>query len=414
MVLLDDIVAAKPQIQAIRRDIHAHPELSFAEHRTSALVAETLAGWGIEVHTGIGGTGVVGVIRGRGGRAGAAAGGPSIGLRADMDALPIQELNEFAHRSTAPGRMHACGHDGHTAMLLAAARHLAQVPDLRGTVVLIFQPAEEGGAGAKKMIDDGLFERFPCDAVFAIHNWPGLAVGSMGIAIGPAMASTSEFDIVVEGRGAHAAMPNLGVDPIFIAVQIVQGLQGLVTRVKRPIDSAVLSVTMIDAGSATNVIPDTARIRGTVRTFDEGVTGMIEEGMRRIAESTAHAHRACARVRFDRNYPATVNHAREARFAATVADEVLGRDKVIRDIDPTMGAEDFAFMLQVRPGAYLFLGNGEAAGIHRSAGHGAGPCTLHNASYDFNDELIPIGASFWVRLVERFLTQDPSAGAEAA
>jgi hippurate hydrolase len=299
-------------------------------------------------------------------------------------------------------------------MLLAAARHLAQVPDLRGTVVLIFQPAEEGGAGAKKMIDDGLFERFPCDAVFAIHNWPGLAVGSMGIAIGPAMASTSEFDIVVEGRGAHAAMPNLGVDPIFIAVQIVQGLQGLVTRVKRPIDSAVLSVTMIDAGSATNVIPDTARIRGTVRTFDEGVTGMIEEGMRRIAESTAHAHRACARVRFDRNYPATVNHAREARFAATVADEVLGRDKVIRDIDPTMGAEDFAFMLQVRPGAYLFLGNGEAAGIHRSAGHGAGPCTLHNASYDFNDELIPIGASFWVRLVERFLTQDPSAGAEAA
>jgi len=408
MRLLDDIVAARPQIQAIRRDLHAHPELRFAEHRTSELVASTLHGWGVEVHRGIGGTGVVGVIRGRGvGSTGAASAiAPrAIGLRADMDALPIQEANEFAHRSTNAGRMHACGHDGHTAMLLAAARHLAQAPSFSGIVVLIFQPAEEGGAGAQKMIDDGLFERFPCDAVFAMHNWPGLAVGTLGVANGPVMASTSEFVIRVEGRGAHAAMPDLGVDPIFVAVQIVQGLQALVTRVKRPIDSAVLSVTMIHAGDTTNVIPDTATISGTVRTFRNEVTALFEDGMRRIAQATAQAHRAGAQVQFERNYPPTVNHAREAQFAAAVGDEVLGPQNVLRDVEPTMGAEDFAFMLQRRPGAYLFLGNGTSGGPHRSAGHGAGPCTLHNASYDFNDELIPIGASFWVRLVERFLSQ---------
>jgi len=408
MRLLDDIVLARPQIQAIRRDIHAHPELRFAEHRTSEIVASTLKAWGVEVHRGIGGTGLVGVIRGSGAGSIDATGAiaaRSIGLRADMDALPIQEANEFAHRSKHAGCMHACGHDGHTAMLLAAARHLAQAPNFAGTVVLIFQPAEEGGAGAQKMIDDGLFERFPCDAVFAIHNWPGLAVGTLGVADGPVMASTSEFEIRVEGRGAHAAMPDLGVDPIFVAVQIAQGLQALVTRVKRPIDSAVLSITMIHAGEATNVIPDTATIGGTVRTFSDGVTALIEEGMRRIAQATAQAHQASAQVRFDRNYPPTVNHPREAQFAATVGEEVLGPDKVLRDVDPTMGAEDFSFMLQCRPGAYLFLGNGMSGGAHRSAGHGAGPCTLHNASYDFNDELISIGASFWVRLVERFLSE---------
>jgi|SRR5450631_2912771 amidohydrolase len=404
MRLLDDIVAATPQIRAIRRDIHAHPELRYEEHRTSELVARTLAGWNIDVHRGLGGTGVVGVIKGKGGGKGAGDGsGRMIGLRADMDALPIDEVNTFAHRSTHPGRMHACGHDGHTAMLLAAAQQLAHKPDFSGTVVLIFQPAEEGGAGARRMIEDGLFERFPCDAVFAIHNWPGLEVGQMGIADGPAMASTSEFEIRVEGRGAHAAMPNLGVDPIFVAVQIVQGLQGLITRVKRPIDSAVLSVTMMHAGDTTNVIPDTATIAGTVRTFDEGVTTLVEEGMRRVAQSTAQAHQATAQVVFERNYPPTVNHAREALFAALVADEVLGPERVVRGIDPTMGGEDFAFMLQQRPGAYLFLGNGTSAGDHRGAGHGAGPCTLHNASYDFNDALLPIGASYWVRLAERFL-----------
>jgi hippurate hydrolase len=401
MRLLEDIIAARPQIQAIRRDIHAHPELCFAEHRTSELVAARLTGWGIEVHRGLGGTGVVGLVHGT-----APAGGKpprSIGLRADMDALPIEEVNRFAHRSTRPGRMHACGHDGHTAMLLAAAQHLARHRDFTGTVVLIFQPAEEGGAGALRMIEDGLFERFPCDAVFAIHNWPGLAVGEMGIAFGPAMASTSDFEIRIDGRGAHAAMPHLGVDPVFVAIQIAQGLQGLVTRVKRPIDRAVLSITMIHAGEANNVIPDTATLSGTVRTFDPSVTDVLEEGMRRVVLLTAQAHQAGAQVHFNRNYPPTVNHLHEAQIAATVADAVLGPDKVLRDIDPTMGGEDFAFMLQHRPGAYLFLGNGTAVGAHRPEGHGAGPCTLHNASYDFNDELIPIGASYWVHLVGHFL-----------
>ena len=406
MRLLDDILAARPQIEGIRRDLHAHPELRFAEHRTSDLVASQLAGWGIEVHRGLGGTGVVGLIDGT--LAPAAGAVRAIGLRADMDALPIQELNAFAHRSTHPGRMHACGHDGHTAMLLAAAQHLARHRDFAGRVVLIFQPAEEAGAGAQRMIDDGLFERFDCDAVFAIHNWPGLAVGELGVASGPAMASTSEFHIRVEGRGAHAAMPNLGVDPVYVAIQIAQGLQGLITRVKRPIDSAVLSITMIHAGDATNVIPDGATLAGTVRTFDEGVTALIEAGLRRVAQGTAQAHQASAEVRFERHYPPTVNHAREARIAAAVGDAVLGPGKVIRDIDPTMGAEDFAFMLQQRPGAYLFLGNGTAAGEHRAAGHGAGPCTLHNASYDFNDELIPIGASYWVHLVEHYLGARPA------
>jgi len=404
MRLLDDIIAAKPLLQSIRRDIHAHPELRFAEHRTSELVASALKGWGVEVHRGLGGTGVVGVIRGASdARAAGAILGRTIGLRADMDALPIQEANEFAHRSTHAGRMHACGHDGHTAMLLAAARHLAQAPNFSGTVVLIFQPAEEVGAGAQKMLDDGLLEKFPCDAVFAIHNWPGLAVGKFGVATGPVMASTSEFEILVRGRGAHAAMPDLGVDPIFVAIQIAQGLQGLVTRVKRPIDRAVLSITMIHAGDASNIIPDTAAIGGTVRTFDDAVTDVIEEGMRRIAGSTAQAHQAQAQVSFERNYPPTVNHAREAQFAAAVAEEVLGAENVLRDMEPTMGAEDFSFLLRQCPGAYLFLGNG-TSGNHRAAGHGAGPCTLHNASYDFNDELIPIGASFWVHLVERFLS----------
>jgi hippurate hydrolase len=394
MTLIDSIVTRRAEIQSIRRDIHAHPELRFEEQRTSALVARTLESWGIEVHRGIGGTGVVGVIRNGSSRR-------SIGLRADMDALPIQEQNQFAHRSTFAGKMHACGHDGHTAMLLAAARHLAEQRPFAGTVVLIFQPAEEGGAGAQKMIDDGLFDRFPCDAVFGMHNWPGSKAGTIGVASGPAMASSNEFEIRVIGRGAHAALPHLGVDPVFVAVQIVQGLQGIVTRSKKPIDAAVLSVTMIHAGDATNVIPDRATISGTVRTFGDEVTALFEERIRRIAGSTAEAHGAAAEVDFVWNYPPTVNHAREAEFAATVADAVVGPENVMRNKEPTLGSEDFSFMLKVRPGAYLFIGNGE--GTHRDPGHGAGPCTLHNASFDFNDELIPIGASFWVRLAERFL-----------
>jgi hippurate hydrolase len=394
MQLIQSLAQSKSELRAIRHDLHAHPELRFEEHRTSDVVARTLTEWGVEVHRGLAGTGVVGLIRsGRSGR--------TIGLRADMDALPIQEANTFSHRSKSDGRMHACGHDGHTAMLLAAARHLSASRSFDGTVVLIFQPAEEGGAGADRMIREGLFDRFNCDAVFALHNWPGLDVGQFAVAPGPMLASTNEFEIRVTGRGGHAAMPHLTIDPVLIAVQIVQALQSIVTRARNPIDPAVLSVTMIHAGDATNVIPDVAQIGGTVRTFDDSVTDLFERQIRQVAELTARAHGATATVGFQRTYPATVNHPVQAEFAARVADDVVGVGNVVRNVDPTLGAEDFAFMLRARPGAYLFIGNGD--GAHREAGHGVGPCTLHNASYDFNDELIPIGGTFWVRLAEEFL-----------
>jgi len=396
MQLIESLVQSKSELRAIRHDLHAHPELRFEEHRTADLVARTLTQWGIPVHRGLGSTGVVGVIRSGDSKR-------SIGLRADMDALPIRETNAFPHRSQFDGRMHACGHDGHTAMLLAAARHLAATRSFEGNVVLIFQPAEEGGAGAHQMIQDGLFERFDCDAVFALHNWPGLAVGQFAVAPGPMMASTNEFEIRVTGLGGHAAMPHLTVDPVLVAVQIVQGLQGIVTRTKKPFDAAVLSVTMLRAGDATNVIPDLATIGGTVRTFDDAVTDLFERRIRQVSEFTAQAHGASAALDFRRTYPATVNHPREAEFAAQVADGIVGVDHVVRGAEPSLGAEDFAFMLRARPGAYLFIGNGD--GSHRGVGHGAGPCTLHNTSYDFNDELIPIGASFWVRLAERFLAR---------
>jgi len=394
MHLIDRVVQFRSEIQQIRRDIHAHPELRYEENRTSDLVAQRLAEWGYAVTRGLGKTGVVGTLR-------SGSGPRAIGLRADMDALPIQESNAFAHRSQHAGKMHACGHDGHTAMLLAAAKYLAEARDFDGAVHLIFQPAEEGGAGARAMIDDGLFERFPCDAVYGMHNWPNLKVGEFGIVPGPMMGSSNEFDIVVRGKGAHAAMPHLGTDPVLVAVQIVNGLQAIITRVKKPVDTAVLSVTMIHAGDICNVIPESARIGGTVRTFSDAVTAQIETQMRSIAEGTAAAHGCEAAVEFHWNYPPTVNHAAEAEFAASVADDIVGRDNVRRDLEPTMGAEDFAFMLKARPGAYIFIGNGD--GDHRLAGHGLGPCMLHNPSYDFNDELIPLGATFWVRLVQKYL-----------
>ena len=394
MNLIDRIVQFQTEIQAIRRDIHAHPELRFAENRTSDVVAQKLAAWGIEVHRGMGTTGVVGVIRN-------GSSNRMIGLRADMDALPIQESNKFAHRSVHDNKMHACGHDGHTAMLLGAARCLAEVQEFDGTVVLIFQPAEEGGAGAQRMIDDGLFERFPCDAVFGMHNWPGMPVGKFGVASTAAMASSNEFQIRIDGRGGHAALPHLGVDPVFIAVQVAQGLQGIVTRAKKPIDAAVLSITQIHGGDALNVIPEYATLSGTVRTFSDEVTALVEERMRRIAQLTAEAHGATATVAYNWNYPPTINHPEEAEFAASVMDEIVGSANVVRELEPTMGAEDFAFMLKVKRGAYVFIGNGD--GGHRAQGHGLGPCMLHNPSYDFNDELIPLGATFWVRMVERYL-----------
>jgi hippurate hydrolase len=394
MMLAEGILDLQSEIQAIRRDLHAHPELRFEEHRTAGVVAEKLRAWGLEVTTGVGGTGVVGTLRrGTSTRA--------IGLRADMDALPLQEHNTFDHASTYEGRMHACGHDGHTAMLLAGARWLSLHGGFDGIAHFIFQPAEEGGAGAQKMIDEGLFERFPCEAVFGMHNWPGTPVGTFLTTPGPMMASSNEFEITLRGKGAHAAMPQNGIDPVLIATHQVQALQSIITRNKKPIESAVLSVTEIHAGNATNIVPDSAIVRGTVRTFSIDTLDLIETRMRELTEQLPRAFGATGSLHFHRNYPPTINEAKQAAFAAAVARELVGDEQVDANCEPTMGSEDFSFMLLAKPGCYLFIGNGD--GSHREMGHGMGPCMLHNPTYDFNDELIPLGGSFWVRLVQRFL-----------
>ncbi|MYN14935.1 amidohydrolase [Pusillimonas sp. TS35] len=395
MKLTDAIVGWKSEIIDIRRDIHAHPELAYEEHRTSELVASKLESWGITTHKGLGKTGVVGVIHGK------SQNGRAIGLRADMDALPMNEDNTFDHASKHPGKMHACGHDGHTAMLLAAARHLAQHRDFDGTVYVIFQPAEEGFKGAKAMIDDGLFERFPMDAVFGMHNWPGMAAGQFGLRAGPIMASSNTFDIRIIGRGAHGGMPHLGADPVIAAAQLALSLQTIVSRNINPIDPAVLSITQIHAGSADNVIPRDAILRGTVRTLSEDVLDLIERRMRETAESAAKALECSVEFNFERKYPPTVNHSDETAFCAKVMRSIVGDENVFDDVRPTMGAEDFAYMLKVKPGCYVWIGNGD--GDHRSHGHGAGPCMLHNGSYDFNDELIPLGATYWVELARQWL-----------
>jgi hippurate hydrolase len=395
MNLIDAIQAQAADIASIRRDIHAHPELCYQEERTAALVAEQLTRFGLEVHSGLGVTGVVGVIKGNL-PAHADATYKAIGLRADMDALPMQEANTFEHASQHKGKMHACGHDGHTAMLLAACQHLSQNRDFAGTVYAIFQPAEEGGGGAREMIKDGLFERFPMDAVFAMHNWPGMALGTFAVSPGPVMASSNEFVITVRGKGAHAAMPHMGVDPVPVAAAMIQAFQTIITRNKKPVDAGVISVTMLHAGEATNVIPNSCEMRGTVRTFTLDVLDMIESRMRDMAQHTAAAFGAECDFEFVRNYPPTINTAPEADFAKHVLAQVVGHAHVIAQ-EPTMGAEDFAYMLQAKPGAYIFAGNGE--GDHRVMGHGGGPCMLHNPSYDFNDHLIPIAASAWATLV---------------
>ena len=396
MKLIDPILQYHAELQQVRRDIHAHPELCFKEERTAEIIAQKLTEWAIPVLRGMGGTGVVGVIRnGNSDRA--------IGLRADMDALPVQELNNFAHASKHAGKMHACGHDGHVAMLLGAAHYLSKNRNFDGTVYLIFQPAEEGGGGARRMMDDGLFRKCPMEAVFGMHNWPGVPVGTFGVVSGPMMASSNEFEVTVKGKGAHAAQPHKGIDPIMIAVQIAQGWQSIVSRNKNPIDAGVLSITQIHAGSATNVIPDEAKLIGTVRTFTTEVLDLMERRMRTIAEHTAAAFEASVDFEFTRNYPPLINHAKETAFAIEVMRSVVGESNVITSGEPTMGAEDFAFMLQEKPGCYVFIGNGE--GAHREAGHGLGPCNLHNPCYDFNDELLPIGATYWVRLTESYLAQ---------
>ncbi|WP_374411718.1 M20 aminoacylase family protein [Hydrogenophaga sp.] len=397
MQLIDSIVTQAAAIAAVRRDIHAHPELCFEEVRTADIVAAKLTEWGIPVHRGMGTTGVVGIVHGRDG----GASGRAIGLRADMDALPMQEHNHFEHTSRHPGKMHACGHDGHTAMLLAAAQHFAKHRNFDGTVYLIFQPAEEGGGGAREMIKDGLFEQFPVEAVFGMHNWPGMPVGTFAASAGPVMASSNEFLITIRGKGAHAAMPHNGIDPVPVACQMVQAFQTIITRNKKPVDAGVISVTMIHTGEATNVVPDSCEIQGTVRTFTYEVLDMIEQRMQEIAEHTCAAFGAVCEFEFRRNYPPTVNHARETAFAREVLSDIVGGERVVEQ-EPTMGAEDFAYMLQARPGCYVFIANGE--GAHREIGHGGGPCTLHNPSYDFNDDLIPLGATYWVRLAEQWLS----------
>jgi amidohydrolase len=387
MTPVERIRAYHGELTAVRRDIHAHPELAFTENRTSELVAARLSGWGIEVHRGLAKTGVVGVIAGK-----QKASGRGIGLRADMDCLPMHEANGFAHRSKNEGRMHACGHDGHTTMLLGAARYLAETRNFDGTAYVIFQPAEEGGGGGEVMVKEGLFERFPANEVYALHNWPGLPPGKMAVRSGPVMAATDEVQITVRGRGGHGAMPHLAVDPVVAAAHVITALQTIASRNVNPIDSAVVSICSMATSQVGvfNVIPAEVKLVGTVRTFRAETRDLAERRMKEVAAKTAEALGAQAEVAFVRGYPSTVNSAREAEFAARVGRRVFGEGNVVTEHEPTMGGEDFSYMLQARPGAYVFLGQG---GIE-------GGCMLHNPHYDFNDEVIPLGAGYLAALVE--------------
>ena len=386
------IDAHHAEFTAWRRDIHAHPELGFAESRTAALVAERLASFGIEVHRGVGRTGVVGVLR-------SGTSPRTIGLRADMDALPIEEANDFAHRSRHAGRMHACGHDGHTAMLLGAAKVLAATRHFDGTVHFVFQPAEEGLGGAKAMIDDGLFERFPCESIFGMHNRPKLAIGRFAVRSGAMMAGGAFFDIDITGVGAHGARPESGVDPIMVGTQIASALQTIVSRNVAPVDTAVLSITQFHAGDAYNVIPQTARLSGTVRAFSNATMTMIGERMARTVQGVAQAMGANATLDFRVNFAPTVNDAQQAEFAASVCAELVGAEHVEREPALIMASEDFSFMLERVPGCFLNIGNGE----------GEGGCEVHNPAYDFNDAAIPLGVGFFVRAAERKLARDAAA-----
>ena len=378
-----------PELTALRRDLHAHPELGFEEVYTAARVVEALKVCGVdEVHTGIGRTGVVGVIRGCGQSSGA-----MVGLRADMDALPMAEHNDFAWKSGKPGLMHGCGHDGHTAMLVGAARYLAATRQFDGTAVLIFQPGEEGFAGARVMMEDGLFERFPVQSIYAMHNWPAMQPGTVGINSGAMMAAADRVTIHIAGRGGHGAHAYQTVDVVLVAAHIITAVQGIVARNVRPLDSAVISLCAVQAGDlgAFSVLPGTATLVGTVRSFDPAVQAMVEQRLKELCSAIALGFGATATVQYERIYPATINTESEALFAGDVAERLVGADNVVRDLEPSMGAEDFSFMLQSKPGAYLRLGQGG----------GPSACALHNSRYDFNDDILPLGAALHASLVEQ-------------
>ena len=378
------------ELKEIRHDLHAHPELAFEESRTSQIVADRLAAWGVEVHRGLARTGVVGVVKGRG-----AASGRAVGLRADMDCLPMHETGNVPYRSRHAGRMHACGHDGHTTMLLGAARYLAETRNFDGTVHLIFQPAEEGGGGGRVMVEEGLFQRFPCESVYALHNWPGLPPGKIAVRPGPMLAATDEIRLQVRGKGGHAALPHLAIDPVVITAHIITALQTIASRNANPVDAVVVSLCSMQTSQvgAFNIIPGQVELVGTVRTFTPEMRDLAERRIKEIAAAVAQGLGGSAEIEYRRGYPATVNTEKEARFAAQVGEKVFGSANVITDHEPTMGGEDFAYMLQAKPGAYVFLGQGGAQG----------GCFLHNPAYDFNDEVIPLGAGYLAALVEESL-----------
>lgn len=385
MNIPEEIKKLVPEMKAWRHELHARPETAFEEKWTSAFIAEKLKSFGLEPHAGLAGTGVVATLK-------AGASKKAIALRADMDALPLKETNDFAHRSVNEGRMHGCGHDGHVAMLLGAAKYLASKKDFDGTVHFIFQPAEEGGGGAGKMVDEGLFEKFPCDAVYGMHNWPALPLGQFGLRPGPMMASSDKFEIELGGKGCHAAMPHTGTDLVLAAASIIQELHTIVSRSVDPLEPAVVSVAHVKAGDgAYNVMPGSVLLRGTARAFSTEVQDIVERRIREICAGIAAAHGARAEVKYTRNYPPTVNDEAQAALCAEVAEKMAGKDAVIA-VKPVMGAEDFSFMLRARPGCYIFAGSGEGD-----------PAPLHNPRFDFNDNLLPVGAAYWSALVGTIL-----------
>lgn len=385
MPIINRVADFHEQMKAWRHDIHAHPEIAFEEHRTSEIVARELESFGIEVHRGLAKTGVVGVLKN--------GDGPSIGLRADMDALPIHEANDFDHRSKHDGKMHACGHDGHTSMLLGAAKYLSETRQFKGTINFIFQPAEEGEGGARVMIEEGLFDKFPCQSVYGVHNMPGKETGNFELRTGPLMAAYDTFQIKVQGRGSHAAMPHYSIDPIIVASQMVNALQSIASRNIDPLESVVISVTQIHGGDTNNVIPDSVWMEGTTRCFKPEIRDWIQPTMQRILDGVAATYGASVELDYLRRYPPTINHEAETAIAAQIATEVAGAARVNTNTAPVMGGEDFAFMLEKVPGCYLFIGNGD----------GEGTCMVHNPHYDFNDEILPVGATYFSRLVETVL-----------